>query len=323
MLGRLLRVVLTAQALAASHTHYDYYLTGSPADVRRSTAPGLMLSGGAGDVPEAFRWFLRKSGGGDVVVLRATGSDAYNGYLQSIAPVDSVESFVIRSAAATRDPRVLRAVRNAEALFIAGGDQWNYVRLWKNSPLEDEINKAFLAGKPVGGSSAGLAILGEFSFSAQHDTVTSKEALADPFSPKVTIESDFLNFPLLRGAITDSHFSARDRMGRLLVFLARLRVSGRKDVVGIGIDEATALLLDPDGSSRIVGKGAAYFVSPTVDPEVCLPGRPLTIGSIQVSKVPAGGSFDFRNLRARDGSSYYLIVNNGEIRSAAQSREVY
>ena len=104
-------------------------------------------------------------------------------------------------------------ILEAEALFIAGGNQWDYVRDWKGTPIEDAIHMLVAKGVPVGGTSAGLAILGEFVLSAEHETVTSPQALKNPYHPSVAIAEDFLQLPTLGGVITDSHFVARDRMG--------------------------------------------------------------------------------------------------------------
>ena len=67
-------------------------------------------------------------GGGDFVVLRASGADDYNDYIFKLCHCDSVETIVFDKGAATSDPFVIETIRNAEALFIAGGDQSNYIR---------------------------------------------------------------------------------------------------------------------------------------------------------------------------------------------------
>ena len=53
-----------------------------------------------------------------------------------------------------------KIIRQAEVVFIAGGDQGNYLRGWKGTPVQDAINANIAAGKPIGGTSAGLAVLG-------------------------------------------------------------------------------------------------------------------------------------------------------------------
>ena len=167
------------------------------------------------------------------------------------------------------DPKLLPILDQAETIYFAGGDQSNYVRFWQDTPVQEAINRHIAAGKPIGGSSAGLAILGEFSFASIIDTIHSPEALADPYGNKVTISRDFLNIPLLANTITDTHFVKRDRLGRLLVFMARILQDGWAERVrAIAVDENAAVLVEPDGAAKVVG-GAAYFLESTKPPEVC------------------------------------------------------
>src|SRR3546814_21188683 len=70
-------------------------------------------------------------------------------------------------------------------------------------------------------------------------SMTSEVALRDPFDPGVTLVGDFLHLPYLEHVITDSHFARRDRPGRLVVFVARLRGEGVADVAGLEIGRAS------------------------------------------------------------------------------------
>src|SRR6185436_12956112 len=121
-----LLLALLAGALAQAKP-YRSYITGSPADAHTKTSFGVAMLGGGGDVDEAYQWLCQKSGGGDFVVLRASGADGYNDYLWKLCKLDSVESIVTLSRDAGSDPYVLQQVRNAEVIFFAGGDQANYV----------------------------------------------------------------------------------------------------------------------------------------------------------------------------------------------------
>lgn len=286
-------LLVVAQALP-----YAYYLTGDAADSKATPRPGYVLAGGGGDQDDAMKWFLARSGGGDVVVLRASGADGYNKYLFELGKVDSVESIVFLSAEASVHPFVIERIQNAEAIFFAGGDQWKYVDYWRGTLVEAAVQEAIGRGVPVGGSSAGLAILGEWSFSAKFDTVKSDEALADPFHRAVQLERDFLKLPSLRGVITDSHFAERSRQGRMLVFLARMALAGIDEPRGIGVDERTAVLVEADGSARVVGKGEAWFYHAPGRAEVCEPGKALEYRGVQVERVKAGGGFDLSMWKA-------------------------
>jgi cyanophycinase len=282
-------LLAVASSVSARAADYEYFLTGSPADAKPTRTEGaLLLMGGSGDVDDAFRWFVQKAGGGDIVVLRASGGDGYNDYLFSrIGGVDSVETILFRTRAASLDPRVLALIGQADGIWLAGGDQARYVNFWKGTPVAAALDAHVRAGKPLGGTSAGLAVLGEFSFAALGEgSLTSEPALRNPFDARVTLERDFLRFDLLRGVITDSHFTPRARLGRSLVFLARLFEPGRTNrLLGIGVDEKVALAVESDGSARVFAAAPharVWLLLPTRPAEVLEPGRPLTLREVKV-----------------------------------------
>ncbi|HEX7153760.1 MAG TPA: cyanophycinase [Thermoanaerobaculia bacterium] len=302
----------------AAKAQYEYHVVGSSADVTTSTTAGTVLAGGGSDVAAAFQWMINKSGGGDFVVIRATGTNAYNSWINGLGTVNSVETLIIKTRAAASDPFVVAKIQNAEAVFIAGGDQSDYVNFWKGTPVEDAIHYvANVKQAPVGGTSAGLAILGEFLYSGQSSSVTSSQALANPYHSYVTLDRDFLTIANLGGVITDSHFGARDRMGRLLAFLGRIIKDGwASSVRGIGVDEATAILVEPSGAATRVGTGAAYFVSSNGMPATCVSGSPLTYTGLATYKVSGAATFNLATWTGSGGTAYTLNVNAGAVSSS-------
>src|SRR5690349_8802981 len=211
ILGVLLSMV--SFSLFAAKAQYEYYVVGNSADVATTTTAGTVLMGGGSDVAPAFQWMINKSGGGDFVVIRATGTDAYNPYIYGLGTVDSVETLIIPSRTAAADSFVVNKIRNAEALWIAGGDQSDYINYWKGTPVADAINYvANTKHAPVGGTSAGLAVLGQFIYTGASGSVTSSQALANPFHRYVTLDRDFVQIANLSSLITDSHFVTRDRL---------------------------------------------------------------------------------------------------------------
>jgi cyanophycinase len=305
-------LLLAAQANPAP---FEYIREGKAEDAVRETKPGYVLMGGGGDVVPAFAWMIDRANGGDFLVLRATGTNAYNPFVRKIGPsLNSVATLILRTREASDDPEVLDKIKKAEAIFFAGGDQWNYVSRWKGTALARAVQDRIQAGVPVGGTSAGLAILGQYVFSAEHDTVTSEQALADPYHRKVAITSDFLAVPFLDEVITDSHFMARSRMGRLVAFVARIaKDQGIPKARGVGIDEGTAVLLQPDGTALIEGKGGAYFVETTREAESCEEGKPLEIRDLTVYKVSKGGRFDFPSWKGTGGAASTVSAKAGKI----------
>lgn len=308
---------------------YEHFLAGNPADALRAPTGGSLLMGGGTDVDAAFTWLIGRADGGDVLVLRASGTDAYNPYILGLGPADSVETLVLKNRRASTDPFVLGRVRAAEAIFFAGGDQADYVDRFKGTPLEDEVHAAVARGVPIGGTSAGLAILGEFVFSAARGTVTSADALADPYARRVALDRDFLVLPRLGNVITDSHFVERDRMGRLITFLARLAADGWTPAArGIAIDRETAVLVDAGGSATVVGNPGhatpfAYFAAGPGVPEVAAPKTPLTYTGISVYRVAPGGSFDLDRWRGTGGVAYTVSATAGVLTSTQAGGAIY
>ena len=318
-----LSTVAAADAAPAAAT-YRHYLTGNPADVIRPTSGLLVLQGGGDDVDENYIQMGAKGGGGDFVVLRASGDDEYQAYIHGLCNCDSVETLIVDSRAAAFDPYVVETVRNAEALFIAGGDQGNYVRYWKGTPLEDAIN--FVAAKPapVGGTSAGMAVMGEFVYSAMTpESLTSATALANPYAADLTLERDFLVLPRMTGIVTDQHLQERDRIGRTVALMARLLQDGwTTDARAIAADRETAVHIDP--ATGVVQVFAtkdhptpyAYFMSADRLPERCKPGEPLTFSQVNVYRLGPGGRFDLAAWQGEGGLAYQLSVESGVLRSS-------
>jgi cyanophycinase len=244
--------------------------------------------------------------------------------------MNSVATLIIPDQEAAQDRAVAEMIRHASVVFIAGGDQANYIRGWKDTPVEDAIHANLAAGKPIGGTSAGLAVLGEFVYGALGDKpddndLASTDVLPNPYFERVTLIRGFLKTPHLENLLTDSHFAKRDRMGRTLGFLARIMqdewsTSPRE----IAIDEKSAVLVDADGKATVIGSGkGAFFLRPTRRPDVCKTGQPLTFRNISVYRIPAGGHFDLSSWTGDGGTAYSLSVEKGKIESTQANRAVY
>jgi hypothetical protein len=133
---------------------------------------------------------------------------------REIGGTTAVQTLVFDSRRGADDPAVLRVVAAADAIFIAGGDQSRYIRFWKGTALNRALNAHVRAGKPIAGTSAGLAILGGYAYGAMDGgSITSAGALADPMGSAVTMDSGFLQMPYLQRVVTDTHFDKRDRLG--------------------------------------------------------------------------------------------------------------
>ncbi len=306
---------------------WKYFRAGNAADSTATPRAGLALMGG-GEQDPALKYLCEHANGGDFLILRANTEDEYaqkvNEEIRVLCPLNSAATIVFSEREDSDDPKLVEHITQAEAIFIAGGDQSNYVRFWQDTPVEDAINRHIASGKPIGGSSAGLAVLGEFSFSSMIDTIHSPDALADPYGNKVTISRDFLRIPLLAGIITDTHFAKRDRMGRLVVFLSRILQDGwSKQVRAIAVEEGAAVLLEADGQAKVIGAGPAYFLEAKDPPEICRRKTPLSISGITVHRAPPGTSFNVKDWKGTGGEGYKLFVIKGELKALDSNHGIY
>ena len=295
-------VLLLSLAAVPAHAALTRYFSGSTHDSAPALhGPALILAGGGKDVESALQAAIDTVRGCDtcttavdVAVLRASGADGYNPLFMSLHGVNSVVTFVITDRAAAERRNVARAVRNAEVVFFAGGDQCNYIRWIKGTRTAKAVESVYARGGAIGGTSAGLAILGDIVYDACPDqSAQSKDVLLDPYSADVSLSRDFFHWPFLTSTITDTHFKQRDRMGRLLVFLARsIHDRDISAVTGVGVSERTTLLLKPDGKAVVMGEGPAYLIRADARPEVCEKGRPLTYRGFKVWRFGVSETID-------------------------------
>lgn len=280
-------LLLALSCTCVSAQNYVSYFTGNVEDVRTSPTGGTCMMGGSSEDDNAMRWFLERADGGDVLVLRTSGSDGYNDYLYSDlgVTVNSVETIVFENGNAANEAHVHEAIQQAEAIWFAGGNQATYVDYWRGTAVDSLVREAVSNRKAViGGTSAGMAIMGGHYFAATNGTIRSAAALANPFDERVTIESErFLDLPFLEDVVTDTHYDDPDRRGRHLVFMARMHGAGLSDPRGIACEERTAVCIDPSGMARIFGDVGdddfAYFIRPSCPgnvPEILDEGAPLT-----------------------------------------------
>ncbi|TDG36712.1 cyanophycinase [Pedobacter changchengzhani] len=308
-------------------------IVGDTANVIKTVNGGMVLMGGGAEVDAALQWMIAKSGGGDIVILRATGDAKLSEYVNTLGIVNSCETLLINSRELANNDTVANIIRNAEMVFIAGGDQSDYMKYWKGTKTEVALNYVLNTKKaPVGGTSAGCAIMGGFYYSGENGSVTSQDALKNPFDSRITLyNNDFLKAPFLQSVITDQHYLTRARRGRSMVFLGRILTEFNVAAKGIAVDERTAVCIDGAGIAKVYGDlsknatfSTAYFLSTDLNkkPEQFSAGNKViwsnnksavAVYSI-ISSVEGAGSFNVSNFamsEATGGTSETWYIENG------------
>jgi cyanophycinase len=310
---------------------------GAISDTTTTSTAGTVLMGGGSDVDAAFTWMINKSGGGDFVVIRATGTNAYNSYIYGLGSVHSVETFLINSTALANDSSIVQAIRKAEAVFFAGGNQNDYISYYKGTALGVTLNYlANVKHTPIGGTSAGMAIQGMVYYDGITNVV-SPDVLANPYLSATGIYyNDFFQNSFLQKTICETHFNSKGgtttngitgRQGRLLTFLSRMIMDANMtDVKSIACDEKTAVCIDENGIAMVVGLGNAYFLKQwCAAPETCTINEPLSwTNGVKVYKINGPGTYtippstsksvDLNNWTTVIGGTYeYWNVNAGAL----------
>lgn len=369
-----------------SNPDYSYFVTGTQYFVAGNTTPvkplpmpqpqavqPVVLMGGGPDVDEAYRWMIQQAGitkatGGRFVVIRTSGTDAYDPYLlysdkhksTNIPAVDgfvggaylgltAAETLIVTTRNGANDPFVNKVVSTASAVWIAGGDQSTYINLWKGTQLNATIATLLQNNVPVGGTSAGVNVLGQFVYSAMNGSVTSSQALSNPYNTYMTFDptplsgTSFLSIPVLADTFIDPHFDTRDRMGRLVTFVSRTLGGSNNtgcaggilsvpwNARGIGIDVETALEVQNSLGHYIARRvtnvsttttSAVHFLRPLTLPATCAAGTPLTMHGVQVQRLSdSTTTFDITNWwNGGTGSpnvSQYTVDENAGVQSPA------
>jgi cyanophycinase-like exopeptidase len=146
-----LLLALACALPAHAGKRYAYDRVGNTTDIAAQTTRGVVLMGGGTEVDSSMQKMCDWAGGGDFLVIRATGTDAYNQYLLDICPgLNSVATLVIPSKSAAADPFVGQTIHAAEAIWIAGGAQDDYINYWTGTPVQDALNESIARGVPIG-----------------------------------------------------------------------------------------------------------------------------------------------------------------------------
>ncbi len=147
------------------------------------------------------------------------------------------------------------SLSNASLIYISGGDQSRFMSIVAGTPIEKAIHDAFEKGAVIAGTSAGAAVMSE-------KMITGNELRNPDYTETFrTIESKNLELinglGLLKTAIIDQHFIWRSRHNRLFT-----AVIEHPDIIGIGIDESTAILVKGNTAEVIGDSQVMVFSNP-------------------------------------------------------------
>ncbi len=257
----------------------------------------LLVGGGSENYndwsDEPYRWLVEHAPNRNILILDYSSPSSFlPNYFKSLGATNAT-NLVINSRAMANDSTTYRALLAADGFFLRGGDQWQYVSLWKGTLAEQALRQAFQRGAVLGGTSAGAMALSEIVFDARTTSVDSRQALRAPLNAGITLTDDFLR--LVPNTLVDTHFHERGRLGRLLAMLAVYHNAKQRWVNGLGVDDRTALGISSDGSAEVFGSGVVALLRATESTQYRVQtAKPLSLSHIAYAQMTKGFRFDLQ-----------------------------
>jgi cyanophycinase len=202
--------------------------------------------------------------------------------------VESAEVVYIGNREDANGRESLDLVENASGIFLTGGNQMRLSSIIGGTRFEHLVRERNASGVVVAGTSAGASIL-----SAHMVALGSSGA-----TPKLRMAQMFAGFGLINNVIIDQHFRQRDRIGRLLSLVA-----SNPGLLGIGIDEDTAAVIEPDNTLRVIGRHSVTLVDGShMKSDIFQVKRygEITISDARLHVLGAGKRFEMNERRMLD-----------------------
>lgn len=218
---------------------------------------GRLFIVGGGKQPEAMvRRFIEMAGGRIVVFPMASDDGVGSGESQvkhfKAHGAGQVESIVLTREEAMK-PESVKRLDGASAVYFTGGDQSKLAAVLVGTPIQKKLKEMYAAGALIGGTSAGAAIMSEVMITGE-ELLNKDKTNAFKFIRQKDIET-IPGLGFMTNALIDQHFIKRKRLNRL--FSAVLE---HPTLIGIGIDESTAILVNLDGTFEVIGESTVMVI---------------------------------------------------------------
>ena len=207
---------------------------------------GVLIVAGGGSLPADLRpRALELAGGHDADILIVPWASRRE-------EAGSATVAVWQEAGATRvtvipddATEARKAIEDTDLMWLVGGSQVRLMEAFRERDLIEAVQKSHSQGTIIAGTSAGAAVMSRYM-------MTGKAELKSLISGSTELVEGLGLWPQV---IVDQHFLARQRWSRLFT-----AVASHPDQIGVGIDEQTAVIVDPDGSWQVLGRGPVVVI---------------------------------------------------------------
>lgn len=262
----------------------------------------LLIVGGAEDKEgkcEILSKFVELSGGEDAMILvitTATEDSARAGqdYTRIFERLNAgkVEVLDLDSRQKANQPYIAKLLDKATGIFFTGGDQLRITAMLGGTVANDGLRKAYLQGTVIAGTSAGASVM----------TNTMVVEGDSDEAPKLNTIKLAPGLGLLEEVVVDQHFAQRGRIGRLLTAIAH-----NPYILGMGIDEDTAVVVHPDAKLEVIGSQTVTFIDGRQitfsNVSGLSPDQALAIEQVIIHVLPKGYKFDLTTRMPSQGDN--------------------
>lgn len=258
-----------------------------------------------------YQWIVQKAANKKIVIL--SYSDATNwlpDYFKSLGAVTAYNKKINTRTIADQQTTYDELI-TADGIFLRGGDQNQYITLWKGTKTEQALAEIFQRGGVIGGTSAGAMVLGQFNYTAKNGSASSKDGLNNPLGSLIDIDTTFLK--LIPNLLFDTHFIERGRFGRLIAMVFKAAISLERDIIGVGIDDKTAICIDSTGIGTVMGSGAVAIYQKDERTTFSTSPAGYVINNLRCDQLTANWSFDFVNKKIHNIPSTAKDVDTSRV----------
>ncbi len=263
----------------------------------------LVIVGGGPRPPEIRQRFVDHAGGAggaNVIVFAMASEECKEGGDEEVAALRAMgvdaESRCLTRVEADADSNVAR-VAKATGIWFGGGDQARLTGVLRGTRVEEMMHRRFDAGAVVGGTSAGAAVMSAVMLTGDERRRGGDRLPTDSSDAYLTIARDNVvtvpGFGFITNAVVDQHFFRRKRHNRLISVVLE-----HPDLIGVGIDESTALVVDSVGKWSVIGASAAIVYDARHAAITPVGAKILGAAGISVDVLPSGSSYDPFTTRA-------------------------
>lgn len=261
--------------------------------MEEKTAGNLLIIGGNEDKQDdciILRKFVEMAGGREAriaVITTATESprEVGNEYRSLFTGfgAETTDVLYMPNRESANDRNQVAGIENATGIFFTGGDQLRLTSILGGSGVDAAIRRSFRRGTVIAGTSAGASVMS--------DTMIVDGSSSD--TPKKAMISMAHGMGLLQEVVIDQHFAQRGRINRLLAAVAQ-----NPHVLGIGIDEDTALVVTPKRLIEVIGSQTVTVIDGKniVDSNISESNQydPLALTNVLLHILPSGYGFDLK-----------------------------